>query len=70
MKGQSRSSLRYSVFGFVQTRIKKTPKLFSCVFSLSQSQQPCLYLHHFLCHLNTNLLHLKYAMISSYLADR
>lgn len=71
MKGQSRFSLRYSVFGFVQKRIKITLHV---VFHYVKQLNPWLYLHQriffFWCHLNTNLLHFKYAMIPSYLADR
>lgn len=73
MKGQSRFSLRYGVLGFVQKGIKITT-LFMWFFTMSMATESMalftpadLFLW---CHLNTNLLHFKYAMIPSYLADR
>lgn len=71
LKGQSRFSLRLGVFGwFLQTCIKiRTCFMWSFTMSITESVALFTPVDLFFgWHLNTNLLHLKYATIPRYLA--
>lgn len=73
MKAQSRFSSRCGVFDKHASLVTKITTLFTWFRILSltaESMASFTPADLFLCHLNTNLLHLKCAMIPGYLAAR